>query len=199
MAMMTDEQVYQEFDAAGARLRGHFELSSGLHSDGYLQCALVLMDAARGARLCAALAEKIAAFGVDQIDYIVSPAMGGVIVGYEMGRVLGVPAMFLERIDGVFELRRGFKLDAGTRVLVVEDVVTTGLSSVEAIEVIRGHEAEVLAVACLVDRTESSALRAFDVPLIGLTRFDIRTFDAADIPPDLQKIPVIKPGSRGGV
>ena len=131
---MTHDQVLEEFRQAGALLRGHFLLTSGLHSPVYLQCARVMMEPHRGERLCRALAEKVVAeVGPDALDAVVSPAMGGVIVGYEMGRQLGVPAMFAERVNGVFELRRGFELAAGARVLMAEDVVTTGKSSRECV------------------------------------------------------------------
>ena len=190
-----DKALIKEFAAAGAHLKGHFELSSGLHSDGYLQCARVLMDAARAERLCVSLAQKVIEHDLGKIDYVVSPAMGGVIVGYEMGRQLNVPSMFLEREAGIFTLRRGFELEAGARVLVVEDVVTTGLSSREAMTAIRKLGGEVLAVVCLVDRSEHNI--ELDIPLIGLGRFDIRVFDTDHIPPELKDVPAIKPGSRG--
>src|SRR5689334_24598821 len=151
--MMTDNEILDEFRAAGALLEGHFILSSGLRSPKYLQCARVLMDPARAERLARALAAKIPTEVRERIDAVVSPAMGGVIIGHEMGRALGKPAMFLERPQGTFELRRGFRLDRGSRVLMVEDVVTTGLSSREAIDAVRATGAEVIAEASLVDRS----------------------------------------------
>src|SRR5882724_8405564 len=129
LAMMTDDQILAEFRAADALLEGHFILSSGLRSPRYLQCARVLMDPGRAERLARALAAKLPAEVRDQVDTIVSPAMGGVIIGHEMGRALGRPAIFVERPEGTFELRRGVRLEPGERVLLVEDVVTTGLSS----------------------------------------------------------------------
>ena len=131
--MLTHEDVLAEFRAAGALLEGHFILSSGLHSNRYLQCARVLMDPQRAARLCASLAEAVRAKVGGGIDLVASPAMGGVVVGYEMGRQLGVPAIFFERVDGKLVLRRGFTIPKGARVLMVEDIVTTGLSSRECI------------------------------------------------------------------
>src|SRR5919106_2917535 len=154
---MTDDEILAEFRAADALLEGHFILSSGLRSPRYLQCARVLMDPARAERLARALAAKIPAELRDQVDSVVSPAMGGVIIGHEMGRALGKPAMFVERPQGVFELRRGFHLDPGTKVLMVEDVVTTGLSSREAIRAITEAGGEVIAAAALVDRSNGSA------------------------------------------
>ena len=192
--MMTDDEILREFRAAEALLEGHFILSSGLRSPKYLQCARVLMDPARAERLAQALSVKLPAELREQIDAVVSPAMGGVIIGHEMGRALGKPAMFLERPQGVFELRRGFRLDPGAKVLMVEDVVTTGLSSREAIEAVRHAGGEVLAEAALVDR--SSGKVDLGVPFYPLIRIDVPTYDADAVPPELAAIPPIKPGSR---
>ncbi len=192
--MMTDDDILAEFRAADALLEGHFILSSGLRSPRYLQCARVLMDGARAERLARALADKIPAELRARIDAVVSPAMGGVIIGHEMGRALGKPAMFVERPQGVFELRRGFRLDPGTRVLMVEDVVTTGLSSREAIEAVVAAGGDVIAEAALVDR--SSGTVDLGVPFFPLIRIDVPTYAADAVPPDLAAIPAIKPGSR---
>jgi orotate phosphoribosyltransferase len=191
---MTEAEVLDEFRAAGALLEGHFILSSGLRSPRYLQCARVLMDPARAERLAQALAAKLPPDVRDAIDAVVSPAMGGVIIGHEMGRALGRPAMFLERPQGVFELRRGFRLAPGARVLMVEDVVTTGLSSREAIEAVRLAGGEVVAEAALVDRSSGKA--DLGVPFIPLIRIDVPTYEADAVPPELAAIPPIKPGSR---
>jgi orotate phosphoribosyltransferase len=192
--MMTDEDILAEFRAADALLEGHFILSSGLRSPRYLQCARVLMDPARAERLAQALASKLPVDVRDRIDAVVSPAMGGVIVGHEMGRALGKPAMFLERPQGLFELRRGFRLDPGSNVLMVEDVVTTGLSSREAIDAVRKAGGEVIAEAALVDRSSGKA--DLGVPFIPLIRIDVPTYEADAVPPELAAIPAIKPGSR---
>ena len=192
--MMTEDDILAEFRAAEALLEGHFILSSGLRSPRYLQCARVLMDPARAERLAGALAAKIPAELRDRIDAVVSPAMGGVIIGHEMGRALGKPAMFLERPEGTFELRRGFRLEPGARVLMVEDVVTTGLSSREAIDAVRRTGATVIAEAALVDRSSGKA--ELGVPFIPLIRIDVPTYEAGDVPPELAAIPAIKPGSR---
>src|SRR5262245_45454363 len=165
---MTDEEILAEFRAADALLDGHFILSSGLRSPRYLQCARVLMDPARAERLARALADKVPADIRDRVDVVVSPAMGGVIIGHEMGRALGRPAMFVERPEGQFQLRRGFSLEAGQRVLMVEDVVTTGLSSREAIEAVRGAGGDVIAEAALVDRSSGKA--DLGVPFYPLIR-----------------------------
>ncbi|MBY0583831.1 MAG: orotate phosphoribosyltransferase [Sphingomonas sp.] len=191
---MTEDQVLAEFRDAQALLEGHFILSSGLHSSRYLQCARVLMDPARGARLASALVGALPMAVRDSIDIVVSPAMGGVIAGHEMARALGVAAMFLERPTGTFELRRGFRLDAGARVLMMEDVVTTGLSSREAIAAIHAAGGKVVAAAALVDRSNGSA--DLGVPFYPLIRLDVPTYGADDLPPELAAIPAIKPGSR---
>lgn len=193
-AMMTDDQILAEFRAADALLEGHFILSSGLRSGKYLQCARVLMDPARAERLAQALAARLPAGVREAIDAVVSPAMGGVIIGHEMGRALRKPAMFLERPQGTFELRRGFHLDPGARVLMVEDVVTTGLSSREAIEAVRRTGAQVVAEAALVDRSGGNA--DLGVPFHPLIRIDVPTYQADSVPPELAAIPPIKPGSR---
>lgn len=193
-AMMTDDQILAEFRAADALLEGHFILSSGLRSGKYLQCARVLMDPARAERLAQALAARLPAEVREAVDAVVSPAMGGVIIGHEMGRALRKPAMFLERPEGTFELRRGFHLDRGARVLMVEDVVTTGLSSREAIEAVRRTGAQVVAEAALVDRSGGNA--DLGVPFHPLIRIDVPTYEADSVPPELAAIPPIKPGSR---
>ncbi len=191
---MTEDDVLAEFRAAEALLEGHFILSSGLRSSRYLQCARVLMDPARGARLSKALVASIPAELRAQIDIVVSPAMGGVIAGHEMGRALGVEAVFLERPDGVFELRRGFRLAQGQRVLMMEDVVTTGLSSREAIAAIGRAGGVTVAAAALVDRSNGTA--DLGVPFFPLIRLDVPTYQADALPAELAAIPAIKPGSR---
>ena len=192
--MMTDDEILSEFRAADALLEGHFILSSGLRSPRYLQCARVLMDPARAERLACALAAKLPAQLREQVDSVVAPAMGGVIIGHEMGRALGRPAMFVERPQGVFELRRGFRLESGAKVLMVEDVVTTGLSSREAIEAVRAAGGDVIAEAALVDR--SSGQVDLGIPFYPLIRIDVPTYEADALPPELASIPPVKPGSR---
>lgn len=191
---MTEDEILEEFIAAEALLRGHFILSSGLHSDTYLQCARVLMDARRGERLCAALAAKIRQQGNPAIDIVASPAMGGVVVGYEMGRQLGVPAIFFERVNGQFCLRRGFSIEPGARVLMVEDVVTTGLSSRECIKAIAEEGGLTVAAASLVDRSGGAV--DLGVPYTALLTLNIRNYPEDALPTELAAIPGIKPGSR---
>jgi orotate phosphoribosyltransferase len=195
MNKLSQEQVLDEFRAAGALLDGHFILSSGLHSSRYLQCARVLMDPRRAARLCEALAQLVRETISEPIDLVVSPAMGGVVVGYEMGRQLGVPAIFMERVDGRLSLRRGFTIDKGNRCLMVEDIVTTGLSSRECISGIAEEGGITIGAACLIDRSGGKA--DLGVPLCTLARLEIPTYAADKLPAALAAISAIKPGSRG--
>ncbi|ABF53120.1 orotate phosphoribosyltransferase [Sphingopyxis alaskensis] len=192
---MTDDQILAEFRAADALLQGHFLLSSGRHSEYYLQCARVLMDTERAGRLAAALAAKLPRELKQAIDLVVSPAMGGVIIGHEMGRALGKPAIFVERPTGTFELRRGFTIDPGAKVLMVEDVVTTGLSSREAMEAVRAAGGEVVAEAALVDRSAGSNID-LGVPFYPLVAINFPTYAADELPPELAGTEAIKPGSR---
>jgi len=191
---VTEDEVLAEFRDARALLEGHFLLSSGRHSSRYLQCARVLMEPARAERLGRAMVAAIPAETRDALDAVVSPAMGGVVIGHEAGRALGLAAMFLERPTGTFELRRGFRLEPGQRVLMVEDVVTTGLSSREAIAAIRAAGAEVLAAAALVDRSNGTA--DLGVPFHPLIRLDVPSYEADALPPELAATPAVKPGSR---
>ena len=191
---MTDDEILAEFRQADALLEGHFILSSGLRSPRYLQCARLLMDPSRAERMARALAAKIPPQRRESIDVVVSPAMGGVIIGHEVGRALGRPALFVERPQGVFELRRGFRLEPGQRVLLVEDVVTTGLSSREAVDAVEKAGGQVIAAAALVDRSNGTA--DLGVPFTPLIRIDVPAYSADQLPPELEAIPAIKPGSR---
>ena len=191
---MTRDQVLDEFRAAAALLEGHFLLTSGMHSSVYLQCARVMMDPARGARLCGALAAKVKASGVPEFSLCVSPAMGGVIVGYETARWLGVPSIFVERPSGTFELRRGFEIPKGARCLMIEDVVTTGKSSRECIAAIEAAGGQCVGAASLVNRSGGKA--DLGVPLISMLDIDAPIYSPDMLPPELAAIPAIKPGSR---
>lgn len=191
---MTKDELLEEMRAADALLEGHFVLSSGNHSNAYVQCARFLMDADRAGRACTALAEMVRS-RVGEIDLVFSPAMGGVVIGYEMGRQLGSPSIFFERIDGKFVLRRGFEVPAEARCLMVEDVVTTGLSSRECIAAARQHGANVVAGCCLIDRSNGQA--DIGVPLVALAVVDMPVFAPDQIPANLQDVPAVKPGSRG--
>jgi orotate phosphoribosyltransferase len=191
---MQDNDILNEFRASGALLEGHFLLSSGRHSAHYLQCARVLMDPMRATRLASALAATLPRDLRQQIQKVVSPAMGGVIIGHEMGRALGVEALFVERPTGTFELRRGFTLNPGDRVLMVEDVVTTGLSSREAIRAIEAAGGVVIAAAALVDRSAGTV--ELGVPFHALITLNFPTYAPDEVPTDLALTPAIKPGSR---
>ena len=191
---MTEDEVLAEFRASGALLEGHFKLSSGRHSGHYLQCARVLMNPARAARLAEAVVAGIPAGVRAAVDVVVSPAMGGIIIGHEVGRALGKDALFLERPDGTFHLRRGFALKPGAKVLMVEDVVTTGLSSREAIVAVAREGGEVIAECAIIDRSCGSA--DLGVPFYPLLAIDFPTYDENDIPASLAAVEVTKPGSR---
>lgn len=191
---MTEDEVLAEFRASGALLEGHFKLSSGRHSGHYLQCARVLMNPARAARLAEAVVEGIPAGVREQVDVVVSPAMGGIIIGHEVGRALGKDALFLERPDGVFHLRRGFALEKGAKVLMVEDVVTTGLSSREAIAAVAREGGEVIAECAIIDRSCGSV--DLGVPFYPLLAIDFPTYAEDSIPEALAAVEVTKPGSR---
>lgn len=191
---MTQEEVLAEFRSSGALLEGHFKLSSGRHSGHYLQCARVLMNPARAARLAEAVVAGIPADIREMVDVVVSPAMGGIIIGHEVGRALEKDAMFLERPEGTFHLRRGFALEKGARVLMVEDVVTTGLSSREAIAAVAREGGEVIAECAIIDRSCGSV--DLGVPFYPLLAIDFPTYDESDIPEALARVDVTKPGSR---
>ena len=190
---MTESEVLDEFRAAGALLEGHFILSSGRHSPVFFQKNFIFMDPARTEKVCRALAEKArAAFG--RIDVVVSPAVGAIIPGYETARQLGARALFVEREEGKFQLRRGFEIRSGERVLMVEDVVTTGLSSRECLDAIRGHPGDLVGAACLIDRSGGAA--DIGVRLVALASVNTPSYPADQLPPELAALPAIKPGSR---
>ncbi|MBV9568470.1 MAG: orotate phosphoribosyltransferase [Hyphomicrobiales bacterium] len=191
---MTTDEVLNEFRAAGALLEGHFILTSGLRSPLYLQKNLVFRDPRRTERLCRALAAKAKArFG--EVDLVVSPAVGGIIPGYETARALGAEAIFVEREDKVFKLRRGFTIAEGARVLMVEDIVTTGLSSRECLAAIAAESGNILGAACLIDRSAGKV--DLGVPLVALASLAVPSYPADALPPELAAIPAVKPGSRG--
>lgn len=192
---MTVDEVLDVFRQSGALLEGHFILSSGLRSPIFLQKARVFMQPDKAEKLCRALAEKLRAEGYGGVSQIVSPAVGGIIPGYETARHLGVPAIYTERVDGKFQLRRGFEIKTGEKVLVVEDIVTTGLSIRECIDCLREIGADVVAAACLIDRSAGEA--DVGVPLVALAQYKVPAYPADALPPELAAIPAIKPGSRG--
>ncbi len=190
---MTPDQTLDEFRAAGALLEGHFILSSGRHSPVFLQKMFIFQDPARTEKLCRALAEKARErFG--PIDIVASPALGGIVPGYETARWLGAKAIFVERENGAFVLRRGFTIPAGARVLMVEDIITTGLSSRECLAALAGHPGEIVGAACLIDRSGGKADIGY--PRVSLCTLDIPDYPADALPPDLAALPAVKPGSR---
>ena len=191
---MTDDEILSEFRAADALLEGHFLLSSGRHSAHYLQCARLLMNPQRAGRIAMAIAQSIPREIRSEIEVVISPAMGGIIIGHEMGRTLDVDAMFVERPDGVFGLRRGFALEPGTKVLMMEDVVTTGLSSREAIKAIADAGGIVIAAGAVVDR--SAGTIDLGVPFFPLIELNFPTYAADALPSELSTSQAIKPGSR---
>jgi orotate phosphoribosyltransferase len=190
---MTTDDVLNEFRAAGALLEGHFILSSGRRSPVFLQKMFVFQDPARTERLCKALAAKVlASFG--PVDVVVSPAVGGIVPGYETARHLGARAIFVEREDGAFKLRRGFQINPGDRVLIVEDIITTGLSTRECIASLKGHAGILLGAAVLIDRSGGKA--DVGAPLVALASFAVPDYAPDSLPPELAAIPATKPGSR---
>ena len=192
---MTPQQVLNEFKKAGALLEGHFILSSGLHSDVFLQKVLVFQDAKITAKLCKALAAKVRVEVRQKFTAIISPAVGGIVPGYEMGRQLGLPAMFVERQDGKFQLRRGFTLEKNQPVLMVEDIVTTGLSSRECLDAIRDAGGNPVAAACLIDRSGGTA--KLGVKFVPLATVKFPAWEADKLPAHLTNTKAVKPGSRG--
>lgn len=190
---MTVDEVLEVFRSAGAILHGHFILTSGLRSPVFLQKARVFMHPDKTEILCRALAEKIRAKAAGPVDYLVGPAIGGLIPAYEAARHFGAPAIWVEREGGEFRLRR-FEIAPGARVVVVEDIVTTGLSIRETVDCLRKLGAEVVAAACIIDRSAGKA--DVGVPLIALAEYEVPAYPADALPPDLAAIPAVKPGSR---
>jgi orotate phosphoribosyltransferase len=190
---MTAADVLDEFRAAGALREGHFVLSSGLHSPMFLQKNLVFAQPPRCERLCKALAERIRA-AAPEVDLVISPAVGGIIPGYETARQLGVSSLYVEREGGSFKLRRGFAIHPGAKIAMVEDIVTTGLSSRECITAIQAAGGEVVVAGCIVDRSGGRA--DVGVPLVALATLDVPAYPADKLPPELAAVPIEDPGSR---
>ena len=186
-----EQKTLELVRASGARLEGHFLFTSGLHSPFYFQCALLLRYPRNAAYTGEQIAKRLEQYNP---DIVVSPAMGGVIIGHEMGRALGKPALFVERPTGTFELRRGFTIDPGAKVLMVEDVVTTGLSSREAMACIAAAGGEVIAEAALVDRSAGNV--DLGIPFYPLVAINFPTYAEDELPPELAKTKAVKPGSR---
>ena len=192
MAALIDREVLELLVSTGAILDGHFLLSSGKHAARYIQCARLLQHPELAHRVCVALAERARNLG--KIDAVIGPALGGIILAYELARVLGVRGMFTEREVGKMSLRRGFEIHRGERVLIAEDVVTTGRSSLEVAQVVRTHGAEVVGIACIVDRRVAG--EGMSLPVISATKMKIELYEPGDCPLCQQGIPPVKPGSR---
>jgi orotate phosphoribosyltransferase len=188
---MTQNEVLQVFRDSGALLEGHFVLRSGLHSRQFFQCALALQQMPTVEKLGGALASKVKHLG---IATVVSPAMGGLVLGQEVARQLGARFIFVEKEDGKLVLRRGFKIAPGEKILVVEDVVTKGGRVQETLDIVRAHQGQVLGVAMAVDRSGGKV--DFGLPLFSLIALNVETFDPANLPPDLAATPAAKPGSK---
>ena len=178
-----------------ALLEGHFVLTSGLHSNRYVQCAKLLSDPNAASKICSSLAEKILK-SFSSIDLILSPALGGIIIGYEIGRRLNKEAIFSERVEGKFKLRRGFSIKKKSKVLIVEDVITTGKSSLECVKLIKKSKAKLLGFACLIDRSSKNTLKIKNKKIISQIKLNVPTFKIKNLPTDLKNIPITKPGSR---
>lgn len=196
MMLNENNQIIKEFKEAEAILQGHFVLSSGLHSDTYIQCAKIFENPIRAMKVCTLLTDKIRnelSDILNSIDLILSPAIGGIIVGYEIGRQLGIRTIFCERVSGKFELRRGFKIKQGEKILLVEDVITTGKSSLEAVKCVEDMGGKVIAEASLIKRSSETKL---PFPVISLIELNIKNYSEEELPNELKQIPITKPGSR---
>ncbi|MFV0949117.1 orotate phosphoribosyltransferase [Wolbachia endosymbiont of Nasonia giraulti] len=192
--MILDNTIIKEFEEAGAILHGHFVLSSGLHSNTYIQCAKIFENPSRAMNVCELLANKIRKELIEPIDLILSPAIGGIIVGYEIGRQLGIRTIFCERVNGKFELRRGFEIKQGEKILLIEDVITTGKSSLEAVKCAEEKGGKVVAGASLIKRNSETKL---PFPIISLIELNIKNYSEEELPSELKQLPIMKPGSRG--
>lgn len=187
---MTEEEILELFHKTEALLEGHFVLASGLHSSRYFQCALVLQFPRYAERLGRAVADL---FRGERIDGVIGPALGGVIIAFEVARSLGVRALYAERINGAMQLRRGFRVEEGERILVVEDVITTGASAQEVVKLLR-EQSSVAGVASIVDR--SSAPLSFEVPYRSLIKMEVQAYEPSTCPQCLEGIPLVRPGTR---
>ena len=192
--MLSYKESLKILKETNALLEGHFILSSGLHSDKYVQCAKLLSQPKKAERLCLSLAEKIKE-KYKNIDLIMSPAVGGIVIGYEIGRILNIETIFAERVDGKFTLRRGFEIKKGSKVLIIEDVITTGKSSLECAKLIRNSKATLVGFASIIDRSSKKTLR-IKQKIVSHLKIDVPTYKKNQIPINLKIIPITKPGSR---
>jgi orotate phosphoribosyltransferase len=190
---MTKEEVLKLFEDTGALLEGHFQLSSGLHSPQYFQCAKVLQYPQHAEVLCRGIAQHFKGMNV---DVVISPALGGIVVGQEVARQLGARSIFAERADGILRLRRGFEIKAGERVVACEDVVTTGGSIGEVLDIVKKRGGSIVGKTCIVDRTGGESEHDQVEPLFSLLKMNVVTYKPAECPLCQQKVPLVKPGSR---
>ena len=191
--MLSYKESLKILKETNALIEGHFILSSGLHSDKYVQCAKLLSKPNKAKEICLSLAQKIKENFKD-IDLILSPAMGGVIIGYEIGKILNIETIFAERINGKFNLRRGFQISSGQKVLIVEDVITTGKSSIECSNLVKNVKATIIGYACIIDRSKGKS--KIDNKIVSKVKMDITTYESNNLPNHLRNIKPIKPGSR---
>ena len=192
--MLSPKKSLSILKKTNALLEGHFVLSSGLHSPSYIQCAKLLSHPSKANKICLSLSKKIKK-KIKKIDIILSPAMGGIVIGYEIGKLLKKETIFCERVSGKFALRRGFVLKKNSRVLIVEDVITTGKSSLECVKLIKKSKAKLAGFACIIDRSNNKNLK-IKKKIISQIKLNIPTFNKKNLPPDLKNIPITKPGSR---
>ncbi len=193
MTLNKDNPIIRELEKAGAILHGHFVLSSGLHSSIYIQCAKIFENPSKAMKICALLTHKIKKELNSSIDLILSPAIGGILGGYEIGKQLRIKTMFCERVNSKFELRRGFEIKQGEKLLLVEDVITTGKSSLEAAECAEDMGGKVVAGASIIKRNSETQL---PFPVISLLELNIKNYSEQELPEELKRLPITKPGSR---
>ena len=191
--MLSYKESLKILKETNALLEGHFILSSGLHSDKYVQCAKLLSKPGRAKEVCSSLAEKIREKYKD-IDLILSPAIGGIVIGYEIGRILNIETIFAERVNGNFNLRRGFEINKGKKILIVEDVITTGKSSLECSNLVKKANAEIVGYACIIDRSNGKS--EIDKTIVSQVEIEIPTYSKENLPKHLKNIKAVKPGSR---
>ena len=191
--MLSLEESLKILKETKALIEGHFILSSGLHSPKYVQCAQLMSKLSEAAQICESLAIKIKS-KLNNIDLILSPAMGGIVVGYEIGKILGIETIFSERVNGDFELRRDFKIKQGANVLIVEDVITTGKSSIECSTLVQTNKANIAGYACIIDR--SNGKTEINDKIISQIKLNIPTYKKENLPKELKTIDPVKPGSR---
>ena len=191
--MLSYEESLKIFKETNALIEGHFILSSGLHSPKYVQCAQLLSKPSKAFKICSSLAEKINS-EIENFDLILSPAMGGIIVGYEIGRILSKETIFSERVNGIFKLRRGFKIKKNSKVLIVEDVITTGKSSLECSKLVGDADAKIVGYACIIDRSNGKSI--IKKKIVSQVNLSIPTYTKENLPEYLSLIDPVKPGSR---